>query len=286
MVGREVVLLVGRPRSSRRATRWVVATSGRCHLAGRERHGRPGPAGPDRRRPRRRAPARSSACAGWPGNGQRELAEVVGRDARRRRGHASTVAGTPAAGPPTRGRPSAAGVAHVPEDRLHTGTAPSLPRRGQPGAHRLPLGAHVVRPVRAPRPDPGPGRRAHGALRRARPRAHHARPRSSRAATCSGCCWPASCQRTPQLLVAASPTRGLDVGRHRVGARPARAQRRRRASASCSSARTSTRSSTCRTASPCSTRAAWPAGRPRRRRRHGARPAHGRRRRRIRRGPL
>ena len=64
------------------------------------------------------------AIAGVAGNGQRELAEVV-TGMRPLSEGALTVDGVPLHG----GDPRAAiraGVAHVPEDRLHTGVAPSL----------------------------------------------------------------------------------------------------------------------------------------------------------------
>ena len=65
------------------------------------------------------------AIAGVAGNGQRELAETVTgmRAATARRGDGRRHGHCAAA---TRARRSRAGVAHVPEDRLHTGVAPSL----------------------------------------------------------------------------------------------------------------------------------------------------------------
>ena len=64
---------------------------------------------------------------GVAGNGQRELAEAIAGMRRAGRAAPSTIAGTAL----DDGRPAqadrAAGVAHVPEDRLHTGLAPSLP---------------------------------------------------------------------------------------------------------------------------------------------------------------
>ena len=65
------------------------------------------------------------AVAGVAGNGQRELAEIGRRDAA-----APRAAGRASHGKPLRGGDAReairAGVAHVPEDRLHTGVAPSL----------------------------------------------------------------------------------------------------------------------------------------------------------------
>ena len=68
--------------------------------------------------------ARSSAIAGVAGNGQRELAEAIAGMRRATPGASASVASSSAAA--TRARRSAAGVAHVPEDRLHTGVAPGL----------------------------------------------------------------------------------------------------------------------------------------------------------------
>jgi simple sugar transport system ATP-binding protein len=64
------------------------------------------------------------AIAGVAGNGQRELAETVTGMRQRTRGTV-TVAGKPLRGGDARAA-ILAGVAHVPEDRLHTGVAPSL----------------------------------------------------------------------------------------------------------------------------------------------------------------
>ncbi len=113
--------------------------------------------------------------AGVAGNGQRELAEVVTgmRPARRRAGRASRadalVGGDPRAA-------IRAGVAHVPEDRLHTGVAPSLSI-----ASNVVLKSYRDRELsRGPflrlRRDPRPGRRADRALRRRRRRARDAGP--------------------------------------------------------------------------------------------------------------
>ena len=63
--------------------------------------------------------------AGVAGNGQRELAEAVTGHAAARRRAPSASAATRCARA-TRARRSRPGVAHVPEDRLHTGVAPSL----------------------------------------------------------------------------------------------------------------------------------------------------------------
>jgi simple sugar transport system ATP-binding protein len=64
------------------------------------------------------------AIAGVAGNGQRELAEAITGMRAAARGHV-TVDGRPLRGGDAR-EAIRAGVAHVPEDRLHTGVAPSL----------------------------------------------------------------------------------------------------------------------------------------------------------------
>ena len=65
--------------------------------------------------------------AGVAGNGQRELAEAIDRHATARRRHRSR--GGHRLRRATRASAIAAGIAHVPEDRLHTGVAPSLQYR-------------------------------------------------------------------------------------------------------------------------------------------------------------
>jgi general nucleoside transport system ATP-binding protein len=149
------------------------------------------------------------AVAGVAGNGQRELAETVA-------GIRSPTQGTVRVGGKTlrRGDPRAAigaGVAYVPEDRLGTGVAPSISI-----ASNLALKSYRERSV-----SRGPLLR----LRRIRDRAIELIRRYRIAAP-----GPASPARllsggnlqkvvlarefsaVPKLLVAASPTRGLDVG--------------------------------------------------------------------------
>ncbi|MDQ2648464.1 MAG: ABC transporter ATP-binding protein [Actinomycetota bacterium] len=146
---------------------------------------------------------------GVAGNGQRELAEVVSG---MRRVDAGTVyiAGRPLGAPDPRAA-RAAGVSHVPEDRLRTGTAPSLSIEDN-----LALTAY-----RSPPLSSGPFVRR----RRIRDRASELMGRFAVKATSpaapvrvlSG----GNVQRVllarelsaqPALLVAASPTRGLDIG--------------------------------------------------------------------------
>ena len=147
--------------------------------------------------------------AGVAGNGQRELAEVL-TGLRRHTTGTVEVAGRRLAG----GDPRAAiraGVAHVPEDRLHTGVAPSLS-----------IASNVV--LKSYRRG-GVTRGPFLLLRRIRDRALELMQRYDVRAT-----GPAAPARTlsggnlqkvvlgrefsgrPKLLVAASPTRGLDVG--------------------------------------------------------------------------
>ncbi|MSO58329.1 MAG: ABC transporter ATP-binding protein [Thermoleophilia bacterium] len=146
--------------------------------------------------------------AGVAGNGQRELAEAV-------TGLRSLVSGTLAvAGKPLRpGDPRAAiraGIAHVPEDRLHTGVAPSLT-----------ITANVSLKAYRGEASLGPFLR----LRRMRDRALELI--SSYDVRTPGPALPArqlsggNLQKvvlgrefsgSPRVLVAASPTRGLDVG--------------------------------------------------------------------------
>ena len=102
-----------------------------------------------------------------------------------------------------------AGIAHVPEDRLHTGVAPSLS-----------IASNIA--LKSYRTDAaGPFLR----LGRIRDRAVEmigrydvkapgplTRPVSCRAATCRRSSSRASSPSEPRVLVAAAPTRGLDVG--------------------------------------------------------------------------
>ena len=79
------------------------------------------------------APARSSAIAGVAGNGQRELAEAITGMRPRPSGPVHGLrAGSCRPGDPRSA--IAAGIAHVPEDRLGTGVAPSLSIADELGA--------------------------------------------------------------------------------------------------------------------------------------------------------
>ena len=148
------------------------------------------------------------AIAGVAGNGQRELAETV-TGMRAATGGRVTIDGRPL----RLGDPRAAinaGVAHVPEDRLHTGVAPSLPiasnvvlksYRGREASRGPLLRLRAIRElavalikrydVRGGGPELPARQLSGGNLQKVvLAREFHGRPR---------------------VLVAASPTRGLDV---------------------------------------------------------------------------
>ena len=147
--------------------------------------------------------------AGVAGNGQRELAEAV-------TGLRPLTAGTIRVGgvPLRTGDPRAAikaGIAHVPEDRLHTGVAPSLS-----------ISSNVVlKSYRSSENSAGPflrfGRIRDWAVELIHrydvkaPGPGH-RPASCRAGTCRRSFSRASSPEAPRVLVIAAPTRGLDVG--------------------------------------------------------------------------
>jgi simple sugar transport system ATP-binding protein len=148
------------------------------------------------------------AVAGVAGNGQRELAEVI-TGLRRAAGGTVSVAGRALGSDPRAA--IRAGVAHVPEDRLHTGVAPSMSI-----ASNL-----VLKSYRGAEISRGPFLR----LRRIRDHALSLMGRydvkapgpSLPARQLSG----GNLQKVvlgrefeghPRVLVAAAPTRGLDVG--------------------------------------------------------------------------
>jgi simple sugar transport system ATP-binding protein len=147
--------------------------------------------------------------AGVAGNGQRELAEVITGTRPRTAGVVKVL------GRALRGRdPREAierGVAHVPEDRLGTGIAPSLPI-----SDNLILKAYRQAPLST-----------RGWLRRPRIRAHavelirrfsiaapgpHARTRGLSGGNLQKVLLARELSSAPRVLVATSPTRGLDVG--------------------------------------------------------------------------
>lgn len=146
---------------------------------------------------------------GVAGNGQRELAEVIG-GTRTATAGTVTIAGTPLRRADPR-QAQRAGLALVPEDRLHTGLAPSLPVEDN-----LALMAYRRPPLAT-----GPF------VRRARVRARATALIGEYDVRCPGPTTPTrvlsggnvqkvllarELSSDPQVLVAASPTRGLDVG--------------------------------------------------------------------------
>ncbi len=147
--------------------------------------------------------------AGVAGNGQRELAEVIAGTRPRTAGTVS-VAGRALPSGDSRA-PVAAGLGHVPEDRMHTGLAPSLSI-----AENL-----VLRSYRRPPMERG------SFLRRGRIRAHAEDVIAQSDIRAPGPNTPArllsggNAQKvilarelagSPTALVVAAPTRGLDVG--------------------------------------------------------------------------
>jgi simple sugar transport system ATP-binding protein len=147
--------------------------------------------------------------AGVAGNGQRELAEVI-TGTRPRTAGTVKVAGRALRGQDPR-EAIERGVAHVPEDRLGTGIAPSLAI-----ADNLILKAYRHAPLST-----------RGWLRRPRIRAHavdllrrfgivapgpQARTRGLSGGNLQKVLLARELSSAPRVLVAASPTRGLDVG--------------------------------------------------------------------------
>jgi general nucleoside transport system ATP-binding protein len=149
------------------------------------------------------------AVAGVAGNGQRELAETVAGMRRATRGEILVCGKAIRAGDPRSA--IAAGVAYVPEDRLGTGVAPSLSiasnlalkgyrERGSSHGPLLRIGRIRERAVelihRYSIAAPGPGTPARLLSGGNLQKVVLAREFSGK----------------PRLLIAASPTRGLDVG--------------------------------------------------------------------------
>ena len=147
--------------------------------------------------------------AGVAGNGQRELAEVI-TGLRESSGGVTVVGGVGLRGGSPR-EAIDAGLAHVPEDRLHTGLAPSLGVEDN-----LVLKSYRKRPIHTI-----------GILRRARIRANAESlieqfdVKTPSATTSTRLLSGGNVQKVllareftakPKVLVAASPTRGLDVG--------------------------------------------------------------------------
>jgi len=146
---------------------------------------------------------------GVSGNGQRELAEVIA-GMRPRTAGTVEVAGTELTGADPR-KAVAAGLAHVPEDRLHTGLSPSLSIEDN-----LALTAY-----RRPPLSSGPFLRRSRFRTRAVDLMERYDVRAPGPATPTRVLSGGNVQKVllarefssdPKVLVAASPTRGLDVG--------------------------------------------------------------------------
>ncbi len=149
------------------------------------------------------------AVCGVSGNGQRELAETICATRRRTSGMVLINGQRTSGGDPR--EPIALGVAHIPEDRLHTGLAASASVE-----HNL-----VLKSYRRPPISTGPFLR-HGAIRRnaeeliKRFGVKTPSPSTSTRLLSGGNIQKVLLAREigsePAVLVAASPTRGLDVG--------------------------------------------------------------------------
>ena len=148
------------------------------------------------------------AIAGVAGNGQRELAETIAGIRRQTEGEVR-VGGRRLRGDPRSAQ--AAGVAYVPEDRLGTGVAPSLSI-----ASNL-----VLRSYRAPPASRGPLLQLRGIRERAIELIRRYSIATPGPATAARLLSGGNLQKVvlarefsgkPKLVVAASPTRGLDVG--------------------------------------------------------------------------
>ncbi|MCB1040502.1 MAG: ABC transporter ATP-binding protein, partial [Acidimicrobiales bacterium] len=203
MVGRDVTLGAERIERSTAPTDDVLLSLSGVRAAGD--HGREALAGIDLEV---HAHEIVGVC-GVSGNGQRELAEVVA-------GMRATTAGTVRIGETELSRADPriaqrAGLAHVPEDRLHTGLAPSLPIEDN----------LALRAYRSPPLATGPF------LRRRRIREQATELMAAYDVRAPGPTTPTrvlsggnvqkvllarELSSSPKALVAASPTRGLDVG--------------------------------------------------------------------------
>jgi ABC-type uncharacterized transport system ATPase subunit len=148
------------------------------------------------------------AIAGVAGNGQRELAEAVAGVRPPSHGHVR-VGGRAVRGDPRSA--IAAGVAYVPEDRLGTGLAPSLSIASN----------FALKSYREPPSSRGPLLRLRAIRERAVEliRSHrisapgpHTQARQLSGGNLQKVVLAREFSGSPRLLVAASPTRGLDVG--------------------------------------------------------------------------
>ncbi|WP_426571911.1 ABC transporter ATP-binding protein [Aquihabitans sp. McL0605] len=146
---------------------------------------------------------------GVSGNGQKELAEVIA-GMRTLEGGSITIAGTPLTAADPR-KAHAAGLAHIPEDRMHTGLSPSLPIE-----ENLALTSYRRPPI-----STGPFLRRKVIRARATDLMERYDVRAPGPATPTRVLSGGNVQKVllarelssnPKVLVAASPTRGLDVG--------------------------------------------------------------------------
>lgn len=149
------------------------------------------------------------AVCGVAGNGQRELAEVI-TGLRPRTAGTIRIDGTEIRGADPR-RPRAAGLAHIPEDRLHTGLAPGMSVEENLGLTRFRFRPFSRGPLLV--------RRAFRERAVEKIAAHDIRTPSARTRT--GHLSGGNIQKVllareladdPVAIIAASPTRGLDVG--------------------------------------------------------------------------
>jgi simple sugar transport system ATP-binding protein len=147
--------------------------------------------------------------AGVAGNGQRELAEVITGIRRAIRGRVRVGDRVLRSGDPRSA--IAVGVAHVPEDRLHTGLAPSLSIASN----------FVLKDYRRPLASRGPFLRLRAIRDRAVELIRRYDVKAQGPATPARQLSGGNLQKVvlarefsadPRLLVVASPTRGLDVG--------------------------------------------------------------------------
>ena len=160
----------------------------------------------------RRARRRDRGVAGVQGNGQTELVEAI-TGLRQRAGGKITHRGQRHDARPRPRRSLELGVAHVPEDRQRDGLVPCFTDRRQPGAQHLLPAAVRARAGHATGRDVADG----ASERRRAVRRPHAERRSTSAGTLSGgnqqkVIVAREFTRPIKLLVAAQPTRGLDVG--------------------------------------------------------------------------
>jgi simple sugar transport system ATP-binding protein len=204
MVGRDVVFNAddGQERASVDADRIVLRVRDLCAADNR---GRPALNGVDLDL----AAGEIVAVVGVSGNGQRELAEAI-CGTRRRTGGTVEVDGQPTSGRDPR-EMIAKGVSHVPEDRLHTGLSPSASIEEN----------LVLKSYRRPPISAGPFVRRRAVRRNAETLIERFGVKTTGPTVSTRLLSGGNVQKVllarefsaaPKVLVAASPTRGLDVG--------------------------------------------------------------------------